>query len=94
MARLIDADQFGVVSLQGKSDEFIEGAMFILDKIDEAQTVEERPHGEWIDRSDGGRVKNPFWTAYACSKCGWKAEITNYCPNCGSDMRPKEDDEE
>lgn len=43
--RLIDADQFGVVSFQGKSEEFIEGAKFILEKIDEAPTVE-RPHGE------------------------------------------------
>ena len=38
--RLIDADQFGVVSFQGKSEDFIEGVCFILDKIYEAPTVE------------------------------------------------------
>lgn len=48
--RLIDADQFGVVSFQGKSEDFIEnedfikGVLFILDKIYEAPTVD-RPHG-------------------------------------------------
>ena len=44
--RLIDADQFGVVSFQGKSEDFIEGALFILEKIDEAPTIE-RPHEKW-----------------------------------------------
>ena len=43
--RLIDADPFGVVSFQGKSEDFIEGALFILDKIDEAPTIE-RP--QWV----------------------------------------------
>lgn len=39
--------------------------------------------GEWIhDGSD--------WTnRWICSKCGYKhfLEKTNYCPNCGADMR-------
>lgn len=38
--RLIDADQFGVISLQGKSEDFIEGVLFMFDKIHEAPTVE------------------------------------------------------
>ena len=60
--RMIDAEQFGVVSLQGKSEDFIEGAMFILDKIDEAQTVEERPHGEWklVQRGESIDIVCPF----------------------------------
>ena len=37
--RLIDADQFSVVSVQGKSEEFIDGMCFILDKIYEAPTI-------------------------------------------------------
>lgn len=48
--RLIDADPFGVIFLQGKSEEFIEGVKFILDKIYEAPTVEERP--QWIPCSE------------------------------------------
>ena len=41
--RLIDAEQFGVISLQGKSEDFIEGVKFMLDKIDEAPTVDNIP---------------------------------------------------
>lgn len=38
--RLIDADQFGVISFQGKSEDFIEGAEYILNLIDNAPTIE------------------------------------------------------
>jgi hypothetical protein len=38
--RLIDADQFGVIALQGKSEDFIEGVVYMFDKIHEAPTVE------------------------------------------------------
>lgn len=56
---------------------------------DECGFYETRPHGEWIDRSDGGRIRYPFWERYECSKCGAKSENTNFCPQCGSDNRPK-----
>lgn len=39
MARYIDADAFEVVSLHDKSDEFCEGARYILEKIDAAPTA-------------------------------------------------------
>lgn len=51
---------------------------------------QKRPNGEWIDRSDGGRIKYPFWERYECSKCGAKSENTNFCSNCGADMREGE----
>lgn len=96
MTRLIDAEQFGVISLQGKSEEFIEGVKFMFDKIHEAPTVE-RPHGEWIPKA----VHN-CWTRFECSVCGYYHEPVhdfgeskpnfNFCPNCGADMR-KEGDE-
>lgn len=47
--RPIDADQFGVISLQGKSEDFVEGVKFILEKIDEAPTVEQP---QWIPCSE------------------------------------------
>ena len=47
--RLIDADQFGVVSFQGKSEDFSKGVAFILEKIDEAPTVE---IPQWIPCSE------------------------------------------
>ena len=92
--RLIDADQFGVVSLQGKSEEFIEGVNFILDKIYEAPTIEERPHGEWIFEKGDGKTCCDGW---GCSFCGrtfhtrvpYFAEFL-FCPNCGADMREGE----
>ena len=40
---MIDAEQFGVIALQGKSEEFIDGVMFMFDKIHEAPTVEPKP---------------------------------------------------
>ena len=38
--RLIDADRFEVVLLNGKSDEFCDGAEYILEMIDNAPTVD------------------------------------------------------
>ena len=40
---------------------------------------EERPQGEWIE--DSGNI--------ACSQCHtiWLYRRTDFCPNCGADMR-------
>lgn len=48
--RLIDADAFEVVFFENKSEEFVDGATYVLEMIDNAPTVEARPvvHGEWI----------------------------------------------
>ena len=45
---------------------------------------EERPQGEWI--MDNEHTKNPLlW--YKCNLCGVYHSPTNFCPNCGADMR-------
>ena len=45
---------------------------------------EERPKGEWI--MDNEHTKNPLlW--YKCNLCGVYHSPTNFCPNCGADMR-------
>ena len=51
--------------------------------------------GEWIEKYNGNGW-NDFWD-YTCSNCGKKYERAdavlyhaNYCPNCGADMRTKE----
>ena len=58
--------------------------------IAELDTTED--FGEWIDRSDSGRIRYPFWERYECSKCGAKSDYTNFCPNCGADMRKEGED--
>ena len=50
------------------------------------EALKERPHGEW---------KCEYSRAY-CSVCNDFIVgffLPNFCPNCGSDMRPKEGDE-
>ena len=88
--RLIDADPFGVIFLQGKSEEFIEGVNFILDKIYEAPTIEERPHGEW---EYTGCVNDELQPEFCCSICNFStySRQFNFCPKCGADMRKEGD---
>lgn len=53
----------------------------------------DRPQGEWIDRSDGGRILNPWWETYECSRCGqYGTRIWNFCPNCGCRMKGVDDE--
>ena len=56
----------------------------LLADIECLPTAEKK--GEWIISSDG---YYPY-----CSKCHFRPhEMTNYCPNCGADMRGEQDDE-
>ena len=41
-----------------------------------------RPHGKWIDNHNG---------TFECDRCGCKHSRSNYCPNCGADMRGEEE---
>lgn len=43
MARLIDADAFEVFEFSSKSEDFADGVLYVLDKIDEAPTIEAEP---------------------------------------------------
>lgn len=47
--RLIDGDRFDVITLQGKSDEFIDGVMWVLQQIDNAPTILEASESEVSD---------------------------------------------
>lgn len=45
--------------------------------------------GEWIDRSDGGRILYPWDESHECNQCGHNGSgAWEYCPRCGADMRP------
>lgn len=63
----------------------------VLEYIDEQPTLEpDRPHGEWTINGED--------IDYICSVCGdvlpYSDEYdykTDFCPNCGADMRVKTD---
>ena len=61
-------------------------------QIEEAPTVGavEVVHGRWEKRK--AIVFDDEMVGYRCSKCNttWDAE-TNYCPNCGADMRERKE---
>ena len=80
--RLIDADML-------KEKLFIEGdnwnPVVTENEIDEEPTVDAVPvvRGEWKEET------TCFFFIYRCSKCNastWLGK-TNFCPNCGADMR-------
>jgi len=57
------------------------------------------PQGEWIGDEDYASYLGSY-EAYKCNKCGyglhWRDYINsdvpkNFCPNCGADMRGKEE---
>ena len=62
-------------------------------------------HGEWIEHNERTIVRNNnfvdfFPTEYECSNCGLRratysinSPLSNYCPNCGAEMRKGADDE-
>ena len=50
-----------------------------------------RPKGEWVEKHD----KTSFW--YECNQCGKRPlhlVFTDFCPNCGADMRGYNDNKE
>ena len=71
----------------------------VLASIPSADVIEPK-RGKWIDKgwkgdwqfeTDG---RGNCWYEYECSECGFrnKGGKTNFCPNCGCDMRGKDDE--
>ena len=91
--RLIDAD-----ALKAKrhwTDDFYETEYVEVEDIDDAPTIIEANdsgrQGQWGYRwkvhGDGRRPTE----LYPCSECGYEnTSATNFCPNCGADMRESE----
>ena len=50
------------------------------------QAQEDRPRGEWVNK------EGVYGVAY-CSECNYELRVnnTNFCPNCGADMRGDND---
>lgn len=54
----------------------------------------ERKPGKWIPQDMNkscGMVSTAVYYYPKCSVCGWSANNTNFCPNCGADMRGGEE---
>ena len=92
--RLIDANVLkdAIIAMDYLSEANLN---FICKAIDNAPTVEsdyewgysegvhdtERPQGEWI-------TDDPTYSTWRCNKCLHVQTIcSNFCPNCGADMR-------
>lgn len=93
--RYIDADVMKTIkSIQSADFNRIET---IRKWIDEQPTADVREilHGEWVIQE----VCPPeYHGKHFCSKCGgqalserYKEYLSNFCPNCGADMRKEED---
>ena len=51
-----------------------------------------RPEGKWIEKD-----KTPGYTKWECNNCGSTFKNSqkpwyNFCPNCGADMKGKQDE--
>lgn len=57
--------------------------------IDMAIEALQRPQGKWIKTHEDG---HGYWVG-TCSNCGkYSMEVRNFCPNCGADMKGKNND--
>ena len=65
------------------------GDCTVVEKVRKALSAD-RPQGEWEERPSEDWISIRRWY---CSECGeWQTYgMTNYCPNCGADMRGDND---
>ena len=66
----------------------------ILQAIQEQPTIEERKTGKWIPQDNNktnGMASTLVYYYPKCSVCGHCDNYTNFCPNCGADMRCEDD---
>ena len=61
----------------------------LMMEIEEAPTIENRPQGEWVFKTDIPIRNGASSAGYVCSVCGcdvFRTEGMNFCPNCGAKM--------
>lgn len=65
--------------------------MLLVDKAEVMTELMMLPSAEPVRMK--GRWNKIHWKAYRCSECERVSEYqSNFCPNCGADMRGEEDD--
>ncbi len=81
--RIIDADAL----IEDIKEWGFIGETCAIEAVNDAPTIEPK-RGEWIIKQKGFGVE-----AKVCSVCGVeKNNMSNFCPNCGADMRGADDD--
>jgi hypothetical protein len=71
-----------------KGYDWIAGLKTLMKRIPAAD-VRPVTRGEWIDHQEGR------WIYAKCSECETVHDVrSNFCPNCGADMRPEPPKEE
>ena len=99
--KLIDIDSLKKrIDKEVKEGKVLDGwAFFFKAYLDSEPHIDiDRPKGEWIDKgwkgdwqfeTDG---RGNCWYEYECSECGYikRGGKSNFCPNCGADMRERE----
>ena len=76
---------------------FEKGFRLGLQKAVPAADVRPVVRGTWVGDYDGYADGAPVYDMWSCSKCGkifleWDERPDwNFCPNCGADMRPREE---
>ena len=62
-------------------------ANVVLDMIRELPSVQPR-NGKWIEHEWAEKRGEILISNYECTVCGeWVRENSDFCPNCGADMR-------
>lgn len=58
-----------------------------------SSVVPQTKRGNWIETKDECEGVNFYDFSFECSKCGKEQSFrSNYCPNCGADMRESEEE--
>lgn len=97
MSRYIDYDALDYKNwhMIGKSSDFIDGVVYMAERIEEAPSIDIEPkRGEWVKRTHNTLIAQVNF-AY-CSECGQPImhehtrPLWNFCPNCGASMTERE----
>ena len=68
-------------------EEWDEYGRDVLEGVPSADVVEHK-YGEWMPIIDANELGEPYQCGIYCSECGFQTVIlSNFCPECGADMR-------
>lgn len=102
MSRYIDYDAIDYRNdkLHDKSEEFLNGVIYMAQRIEEAPSIDIEPkRGKWEEketfRNGDDEPIIEEWQSAMCSVCHkyhttpyiYSFNDYNFCPNCGADMR-------